>query len=572
MKKTRFISIAFLIFCFSLFGCNNQNPTSSSLSSMTSDLEDERFKVTFQFGNGEEDLIKYVDGPSLIDAPTIEDRPGYEFLGWFDEDDNPWYFFQNIVDKDVTIIAKWELTSFIFNLDTNGGECENEQIVLSKQVLNNNSQLEKFLPTPIKKGYKFVEWLIYVEEISQYISLEDASSQYGYPLEKGLGEYKLKASYGDKIDLSIWCFEDDVNFINQAFSNFKEDNPIYADKTIDIIVSDELQTVSNLKQNPQLAADIFHFSSRNISDLVENNLLYEIDNSYVLNLGISDLVLEGGRIDGTQYAIPYTPNTYVMFYDASIYSQEDVKSLNKMLEVDVTKYGYDYNFALDIGNAWYLQSCFFSNGCTIFGENGNDSSSSIQPYNKALEVANWIWDSINGENRSKFYMADGSYYCGDTIAACVSDIFNADMIKNQIESSQGTYAVTTLPKIDFGSGEVSLKGVGEYKLMGINPYCESKELACQFVSYLNNQESQGLHYDMNKTALTNIKTFESYETNFDLATIAAVKQLENTFKQPLIYDETDFYNACSGLYSDLYNSTKEDVEDCLTRFLNSISQ
>ena len=66
-------------------------------------------------------------------------------------------------------------------------------------------------------------------------------------------------------------------------------------------------------------------------------------------------------MDGKLYAFPMTAdNGYFMYYDSSVFSAEDVKSLDKMLEVAGTA---GKKVFMDLSNGWYIASFFLGAGC-----------------------------------------------------------------------------------------------------------------------------------------------------------------------------------------------------------------
>ena len=63
--------------------------------------------------------------------------------------------------------------------------------------------------------------------------------------------------------------------------------------------------------------------------------------------------------------VPFTTNTWYMFYDKSVFSEEDVKNLDTMLEKGTVSF--------PLINSWYLPAFYLGNGCTLFGD-GTDES------------------------------------------------------------------------------------------------------------------------------------------------------------------------------------------------------
>lgn len=385
-----------------------------------------------------------------------------------------------------------------------------------------------------------------------------------------LGASSLTSCGGSKADIRVWCASEDVAFVKNVIDNFKTDNAEFKDKNIKVVVTSEADAATALKKDPKASADVLHFAGDQIGMLVRGDLLYEFSAKQIESLGVDKNVLTGGQVNGKQYGIPFTPNTYFLYYDASVYTEEQVKSLNKMLDVKLPA-GYTHHLSLDISNGWYLQSYFFSNGCTIYGETGDDGTAGIKPVDKATNVAKWVYNYYKGPHSKTLHAGDGSAEIGVTIAAGVTGTWNAGTIKEHIESRGGVYAAAPLPKVDFGNGEVEWKSVADYKQIGVNKSTNEPELSCRFAAYLANTKSQKLRYEMRKTAPTD-QTAATQIQDVDAAVVAQTEQLKYTFKQPTIYGDTGYWDASTALGSDLSNASNElDVQDYFDSFLNRIT-
>ena len=58
-----------------------------------------------------------------------------------------------------------------------------------------------------------------------------------------------------------------------------------------------------------------------------------------------------------------------MFYDKSVYGEDDIKSLDTMLEKGKVSF--------PLTNSWYIGAFYVGNGCTLFGEDGKDEEAGI---------------------------------------------------------------------------------------------------------------------------------------------------------------------------------------------------
>ena len=72
--------------------------------------------------------------------------------------------------------------------------------------------------------------------------------------------------------------------------------------------------------------------------------------------------------DGKIYGVPYTSNTYFMYYNKDKFSADDVKSLDTMLEKGKVAY--------PLSNSWYIPAFYLGAGMTPTPSPRRSSSSS----------------------------------------------------------------------------------------------------------------------------------------------------------------------------------------------------
>ncbi|MGN1294892.1 MAG: hypothetical protein ACI4U5_00645, partial [Bacilli bacterium] len=195
-----------------------------------------------------------------------------------------------------------------------------------------------------------------------------------------------KTSEQKTVDLKVWCANEDFEFMSATIEKFKAANP---DTTYNFTVEpvSEGDALTTVQKDLSLTADVFHFAGDQLVTLQKNGALYEIPASFTAGLGLSEGCLGAGQLEGKQYGLPFTPNTYFLYYDSSVYSEEDVASVTNMLKVDVAakKTGYKYNAAFDMGNSWYFQSIMYSSGATM-----NESTGKFDNGEAAAKfVAKW---------------------------------------------------------------------------------------------------------------------------------------------------------------------------------------
>ena len=83
-----------------------------------------------------------------ITAPSAPVRQGYNFLGWYiDEDYSKEYVFSTMESRNITLYAKWEGLPYTMEFDSNGGS--------SVSSITAPIDIEITKPIPTKARYNF---------------------------------------------------------------------------------------------------------------------------------------------------------------------------------------------------------------------------------------------------------------------------------------------------------------------------------------------------------------------------------------------------------------------------------
>ena len=104
--------------------------------------------ITVDENNQEiETLVDYNDE---IPVPDPIEKPGYDLVGWFDEDGNE-VNEPMVADRDIKIIPRWEKIEYDIDYDLGGGTADNppKYTIESEDIT---------LPQPTRPGYDFTGW------------------------------------------------------------------------------------------------------------------------------------------------------------------------------------------------------------------------------------------------------------------------------------------------------------------------------------------------------------------------------------------------------------------------------
>ena len=142
----------------------------------------------------------------------------------------------------------------------------------------------------------------------------------------------------EAITLKVWAPQvdqvDENSWLNVMLPKFEAAHPEYK-ITWDIAVCGEGDAAGIVKNDPAAAADVYFYANDQMGTLIEAGALAKLGGSYLENVKANfpqthvDLLT---YTDGGVYGFPTAPNTWFMWYNKSIFSEEDVKNLNTMLE------------------------------------------------------------------------------------------------------------------------------------------------------------------------------------------------------------------------------------------------
>ena len=159
----------------------------------------------------------------------------------------------------------------------------------------------------------------------------------------------LIASTEGEVSLTVWVSEEDQNLTNGLIESFEAEYPDVK-FNITLIPESEASAKDNLLVDVEAGPDIFTFADDQINELVKAEALKEVNIAYSYDIKDSNVAgaIDAATVDNKLYAYPMTAdNGYVMFYDASVFTEEDVKSMDTMI---AKAKAVNKKIAMDISN------------------------------------------------------------------------------------------------------------------------------------------------------------------------------------------------------------------------------
>ena len=283
-------------------------------------------------------------------------------------------------------------------------------------------------------------------------------------------------------------------------------------------------------KDPKAAADVYMFANDQIEALVKANAIAKLggETADYVKTSNSEAMAATVTYDGDIYAVPYTSNTWFMYYDKRVFSEDDVKSLDTMLTKGKVSFPID--------NGWYLNAFYAANGCTIFGDGTDKAAGYDFGGDKAVAVTNYLVDLFANPN---FVMDsnDGSMGLAGLGDGSVNAYFNGNwnydaVVKNLGEENVG---VAALPTINVDGKDCQLKAFLGSKAIGVNPNCKNQEVAVKLAAYLGSEDAQLKHFELRKQAPVNTTLASNEEVAKDAVAAAMANVATNcSIAQPII--------------------------------------
>ena len=301
-----------------------------------------------------------------------------------------------------------------------------------------------------------------------------------------------ESSGAEQVRLMVWSPSEDQSkdsgeWLQTCCERFAELHPEW-DITFVYGVADEASAAGTVSQDPDASADVFMFANDTLTTLTDAGALAKFGGKYADQILAtnSETLTDSLTLDDYLYGVPFTTNTWFMYYDKSVFSEEDVKSLDTMLEKGVVSFPFT--------NSWYLPAFYFGNGCTLFGDGTQEELGADFGGENAVEVTNYLIDLYNNPN---FVVdADGSGIAGlrdGSINAMFTGSWDAASIKEILGDNMG---VAALPTYTLNGEEKQMYAYAGSKAIGVNTNSKYMVQAIQLAIYLGGAEAQQLHYDL----------------------------------------------------------------------------
>lgn len=469
-----------------------------------------KYTITYELNGGKNNSknpSKYYVTTSTIKLknPT---RTGYTFKGWYSDSK-----YKNKVTNikkgstgDKKFYAKWEQNKYKVKFDANGGTGKMSTVKSKKYT----SSFKLPANTFTRSGYEFIGWNTKKDgsgkSYKDKVSVKKLTASNGKTITL-YAQWKKVSEKVTEVNLYIWCpeYQYSSGLLKEQQEAFEKEHPEWK-ITWKVACVGEDNAKMELLKDIEAGPDVFFFANDQVRELVDAGAIAKLDGDVedMVKDTIEESIVDTVKVGNDIYGIPYTHNTFFMYYDKSLLSEKDVKSLDKIIakktDDDV------YNFLFDSAGGWKLGAWYYGAGLHVFGKQGDDLTAGCNwNSEKGIAVTEYLIDMINNE---KVAMGEDvlELISQHKLGAWFDGAWNYSVYKNTIGDDLG---LAPIPTYGLNGTQVQLKSFYGSKAIGVNAKSDNLEAAKAFAEFLGTEEQQLARFEATGEIPTNKKAGEA---------------------------------------------------------------
>ncbi len=351
------------------------------------------------------------------------------------------------------------------------------------------------------------------------------------------------------VSLVLWGAEQDQDFLKAQAAEFAtkytSEHEDVKSITVDVKIVGEGDSATEALKDINAAADVFGVPGDQTGALADAKAIYAMpdDVANQIKALVGESTAAKTFYNGSYYGFPYAPNTaQALYYNTDIFTEDDVKSLNTMLE----KEGVTAKVLGNETGAFHSTTWYFTGGGELF--TGSDKSICTFDTDECAAVLEfmqnnndklWVGSSDDAVNLIK----DGG------LAAWLAGSWDSQKMKDAFGDKMG---VTALPTVTVDGKDYQMKCFGGVKYYAVNAASKEPEVAIALAEYLSSADVQLKKYEASGAIPTALALLDNATIKADPVAVAYMQQGENiVVQEPVI--PGDWWGDAEALYKSIFN-------------------
>ena len=378
----------------------------------------------------------------------------------------------------------------------------------------------------------------------------------------------------EAVTLKIWAPENQIQTgtMDSMTASFQALHPEWI-ITFEVVTQGEDTAKDEILKDVTAAGDVFFFANDQLTELVNTGAIAKLGGSTeeMVKTTMAQAVVDTVTVDESIYAIPFTHNTFFMYYDKSLLSDTDIKSVEGIMAKETAE--NVYNFCFDSAGGWKLGSWYYGAGLTIYGESQKDFAAGANWNNATgLAVTNYLIDLIGNPKTAYADDVSLSELAADhRIGAWFDGSWNYDIYKTALGDDLG---LAVIPTFNPDGTDYQLKGFYGSKAIGVNAQAKFPAVAVAFAAYLGGEEMQLQRFEETAQVPTNLTVGASEAVQADAVAAVIVNEANTaSVMQPTAAEFGARYWANAGAIATEIKSgdlNKENAQEKLDTFVGTL--
>lgn len=321
---------------------------------------------------------------------------------------------------------------------------------------------------------------------------------------------------------------------------------------------------TDVGKDPAKAADVFKVPNDQLGAMAEAGYINPLSPDATKWVDKNDISVAGEAVSwkGKYYAYPQDQQSNIVFYNKAKFSEAPTSW---------TQFTQDKAIGTDFTNSYNWYPAFLSNGTVLFGKGGEILDGTDVARDAGLQVLNWFAKQKSNTG----VVQSGQALLADLKSGKTSAVLDGPWDASNVKKILGdNYGVTTLPTIDFGSGEKKMQAFSGVGTLAVNSASKNQVAASSLAQYLSNADSQKELYKANN-AIPVAKTLQTdSDITADPAAQAVIKQVPEDTLMPKMPEMATFWNLAAPLINNTYlgKTPASQYASQLKTFQDSISK